>query len=207
MGFGRTIKRRAHLARNRFGASGMRPRRPKMFLLEQIREKWEPVFPPDLRRIKELDRFGRFCHRLKQSSVNAALRPWFSAIAKAAPPMSAATQTRRRLPGDIRAQKGAAPIVCLTAYTTPMARLADAHCDLVLVGDGGVSRGARRAGHGPCRADAAIGQYAGRLQGAGPDRRWWPGAAKRCVGGCARPVVIVGAARWSQDLPVLLCSS
>lgn len=27
------------------------------------------------------------------------------------------------------------PIVCLTAYTTPMARLLDPHCDLLLVGD------------------------------------------------------------------------
>jgi 3-methyl-2-oxobutanoate hydroxymethyltransferase len=31
--------------------------------------------------------------------------------------------------------KGGAPVVCLTAYTTPMARLVDAHCDLALVGD------------------------------------------------------------------------
>ncbi|GHF73257.1 3-methyl-2-oxobutanoate hydroxymethyltransferase [Seohaeicola zhoushanensis] len=36
---------------------------------------------------------------------------------------------------EIRARKGGAPLVCLTAYTTPIARLADAHCDLVLVGD------------------------------------------------------------------------
>ncbi len=36
---------------------------------------------------------------------------------------------------DIRARKGATPLVCLTAYTTPVARIADAHCDLVLVGD------------------------------------------------------------------------
>ena len=35
----------------------------------------------------------------------------------------------------IRAMKGAAPIVCLTAYTTPMARLLDRHVDLLLVGD------------------------------------------------------------------------
>lgn len=36
---------------------------------------------------------------------------------------------------EIRARKGGAPLVCLTAYTTPIAKLADAHCDLVLVGD------------------------------------------------------------------------
>lgn len=50
--------------------------------------------------------------------------------------MSAAPPTSRRLtPSDIRAMKGTAPIVCLTAYTTPIARLVDAECDLVLVGD------------------------------------------------------------------------
>ncbi|MGR3616995.1 MAG: 3-methyl-2-oxobutanoate hydroxymethyltransferase [Paracoccaceae bacterium] len=36
---------------------------------------------------------------------------------------------------DIMAMKGGTPIVSLTAYTTPMARLMDAHCDFVLVGD------------------------------------------------------------------------
>ncbi|WP_196258935.1 3-methyl-2-oxobutanoate hydroxymethyltransferase [Pelagibacterium limicola] len=38
-------------------------------------------------------------------------------------------------PPDITARKGGAPIVCLTAYTTPMAEIVDRHCDLVLVGD------------------------------------------------------------------------
>jgi 3-methyl-2-oxobutanoate hydroxymethyltransferase len=36
---------------------------------------------------------------------------------------------------DLAARKGTAPIVCLTAYTTPMARLMDAHVDVMLVGD------------------------------------------------------------------------
>ncbi|MEK0164310.1 3-methyl-2-oxobutanoate hydroxymethyltransferase [Phaeobacter sp. A36a-5a] len=36
---------------------------------------------------------------------------------------------------DIRARKGGTPLVSLTAYTTPMAQLMDAHCDFVLVGD------------------------------------------------------------------------
>lgn len=36
---------------------------------------------------------------------------------------------------DIIARKGKAPIVCLTAYSTPQAETVDAHCDLVLVGD------------------------------------------------------------------------
>lgn len=38
-------------------------------------------------------------------------------------------------PPDILACKGGAPLVCLTAYTTPMARLVDRDCDIVLVGD------------------------------------------------------------------------
>jgi 3-methyl-2-oxobutanoate hydroxymethyltransferase len=44
--------------------------------------------------------------------------------------------TVRRLSApDIAARKGGVPIVCLTAYTAPMAELLDAHCDLMLVGD------------------------------------------------------------------------
>ncbi len=45
-------------------------------------------------------------------------------------------ETVRRLAApDITARKGAVPIVCLTAYTAPMAELLDAHCDVLLVGD------------------------------------------------------------------------
>lgn len=36
---------------------------------------------------------------------------------------------------DILARKGAAPIVVLTAYTAPVARILDAHADILLVGD------------------------------------------------------------------------
>jgi len=43
--------------------------------------------------------------------------------------------TQRLTAEDIRARKGTHPIVCLTAYDTPMARCVDRHCDLVLVGD------------------------------------------------------------------------
>ncbi|MCW0180380.1 3-methyl-2-oxobutanoate hydroxymethyltransferase [Zavarzinia sp.] len=35
----------------------------------------------------------------------------------------------------LRARKGGEPIVCLTAYTAPMAQLLDPHADLLLVGD------------------------------------------------------------------------
>jgi 3-methyl-2-oxobutanoate hydroxymethyltransferase len=36
---------------------------------------------------------------------------------------------------DIRGRKGGDPIVCLTAYTAPMARILDPRVDLILVGD------------------------------------------------------------------------
>ncbi len=49
--------------------------------------------------------------------------------------MSASSPTRAVLPPDIRARKGSAPLVVLTAYTTPVARLVDPHCDIVLVGN------------------------------------------------------------------------
>lgn len=49
--------------------------------------------------------------------------------------MSATAGKTAPLPDDIRARKGGTPIVSLTAYTTPMAELMDAHCDFVLVGD------------------------------------------------------------------------
>jgi 3-methyl-2-oxobutanoate hydroxymethyltransferase len=49
--------------------------------------------------------------------------------------MSATAPVRPVLPADIKAKKGGAPLVVLTAYTTPVARLVDAHCDIALVGD------------------------------------------------------------------------
>ncbi|KIC19961.1 3-methyl-2-oxobutanoate hydroxymethyltransferase [Leisingera sp. ANG-Vp] len=49
--------------------------------------------------------------------------------------MSATAKKQAPNAEDIRARKGGTPLVSLTAYTTPMARLMDAHCDFVLVGD------------------------------------------------------------------------
>ncbi len=49
--------------------------------------------------------------------------------------MSATSPHRSVLPPEIRARKGTAPLVVLTAYTTPGARLVDPHCDIALVGD------------------------------------------------------------------------
>jgi 3-methyl-2-oxobutanoate hydroxymethyltransferase len=50
--------------------------------------------------------------------------------------MSATPERQIRMtPSAVKARKGGLPLACLTAYTTPMARLVDAACDLVLVGD------------------------------------------------------------------------
>jgi 3-methyl-2-oxobutanoate hydroxymethyltransferase len=42
---------------------------------------------------------------------------------------------KKRTPAELRTRKGGVPIVCLTAYAAPMARLLDPIADLLLVGD------------------------------------------------------------------------
>jgi 3-methyl-2-oxobutanoate hydroxymethyltransferase len=49
--------------------------------------------------------------------------------------MSRSAPLKALTAATIRARKGTEPLVCLTAYTTPVAKLVDEHCDLVLVGD------------------------------------------------------------------------
>ncbi|BCH05350.1 3-methyl-2-oxobutanoate hydroxymethyltransferase (plasmid) [Mesorhizobium sp. 131-2-5] len=49
--------------------------------------------------------------------------------------MSAVANTKAITPPDIRSRKSGTPLVCLTAYTTPIAKRVDRHCDIVLVGD------------------------------------------------------------------------
>jgi 3-methyl-2-oxobutanoate hydroxymethyltransferase len=49
--------------------------------------------------------------------------------------MSVQKDIRRLTAPDIRARKGAEPIVCLTSYHAHTARIADKHCDVILVGD------------------------------------------------------------------------
>jgi 3-methyl-2-oxobutanoate hydroxymethyltransferase len=49
--------------------------------------------------------------------------------------MSGVGSGKRASISTIRARKGGEPIVCLTAYTAPMARLIDPHVDVLLVGD------------------------------------------------------------------------
>lgn len=49
--------------------------------------------------------------------------------------MSAIMETKRYSTPQIAMRKAGQPLVCLTAYTTPMARLLDPHVDLLLVGD------------------------------------------------------------------------
>ena len=49
--------------------------------------------------------------------------------------MSAQSKAGRKTVRDIASAKGGDPLVCLTAYDAPTARLIDPHCDLLLVGD------------------------------------------------------------------------
>ena len=49
--------------------------------------------------------------------------------------MSAVSQIQRQTVSKLRARKGGDPIVCLTAYTAPIAHLIDSLVDLILVGD------------------------------------------------------------------------
>ncbi len=49
--------------------------------------------------------------------------------------MSAVSKNRRLSVKDIRARKGGEPLVCLTAYTAPVAAILDSRMDLLLVGD------------------------------------------------------------------------
>jgi len=49
--------------------------------------------------------------------------------------MSKQIKTSRITVPQLRTRKGGEKIVCLTAYTTPVAELLDRHCDLLLVGD------------------------------------------------------------------------
>jgi 3-methyl-2-oxobutanoate hydroxymethyltransferase len=49
--------------------------------------------------------------------------------------VSVTASIKRHTPTDLRARKGGQPLVCLTAYTMPMARLLDPVADLLLIGD------------------------------------------------------------------------
>ncbi|MEX0809131.1 MAG: 3-methyl-2-oxobutanoate hydroxymethyltransferase [Dongiaceae bacterium] len=49
--------------------------------------------------------------------------------------MSTEHRSQRITVPDLAARKGGTPIVCLTAYTAPTARLLDPHVDLLMVGD------------------------------------------------------------------------
>ena len=49
--------------------------------------------------------------------------------------MSVETKSQRTTVRTLMARKGGEPIVILTAYTAPMARLLDPHVDCLMVGD------------------------------------------------------------------------
>lgn len=61
------------------------------------------------------------------------LRP--AAVAIKMRDMSATVANKALTAPDILARKGSTPIACLTAYTTPIARIVDRHCEVILVGD------------------------------------------------------------------------
>lgn len=50
-------------------------------------------------------------------------------------PKGKSAPVKRTTIPQISARKNGDPIVCLTAYSAPMAKLIDPHCDLILVGD------------------------------------------------------------------------
>src|SRR5581483_1059900 len=69
-----------------------------------------------------------------------SLRPasgWPVSSGRSEPRMSSQRQelVRRLTAPEITQRKGGAPLVCLTAYTAPMAEILDPVCDLLLVGD------------------------------------------------------------------------
>ncbi|MEM9704479.1 MAG: 3-methyl-2-oxobutanoate hydroxymethyltransferase, partial [Pseudomonadota bacterium] len=49
--------------------------------------------------------------------------------------MSVQISAKRLSATEVYARKGGDPLVCLTAYDAPLARLLDPHCDILLVGD------------------------------------------------------------------------
>ena len=49
--------------------------------------------------------------------------------------MPAQAQSARKTVKDVAAAKAGTPLVCLTAYTAPMAAMLDEVCDVLLVGD------------------------------------------------------------------------
>jgi 3-methyl-2-oxobutanoate hydroxymethyltransferase len=67
--------------------------------------------------------------------VDGAVREWPARRAVEGEMESTITAPERLSTQAIRATKGGQPLVCLTAYTTPMAKVLDRHCDLLLVGD------------------------------------------------------------------------
>ena len=49
--------------------------------------------------------------------------------------MSAQIPQKKMTAASVKARKGREPLVCLTAYDAPTAKLLDEHCDVILVGD------------------------------------------------------------------------
>ncbi|EBA14604.1 3-methyl-2-oxobutanoate hydroxymethyltransferase [Roseobacter sp. SK209-2-6] len=93
---------------------------------------WFGAFFASLPAFREVIKGGGTFRPLEARGVNC-----YSCATRTKPGkiMSANTQAPKITAGTILAQKGKTPIVSLTAYTTPMAQMMDAHADVVLVGD------------------------------------------------------------------------
>ena len=100
--------------------------------------------------------------------------------------MSVQTQLKRITVPEIRAHKGAKPVVCLTCYHAHTARLLDNHVDLMLVGDslGMVMHGLETTlGRHPGHDDHPRQGGDARLQAA----RWWRWTCRSAPMRKARP--------------------
>src|SRR5438477_617803 len=75
------------------------------------------------------------CSAISSSHLHKNVANGFAVDVRLGKSVSATRGTRALTPPDIAARKGGIPLVCLTAYTTPIAQLVDPHCDIVLVGD------------------------------------------------------------------------
>ena len=69
-----------------------------------------------------------------EGSVSVHLPEGQSTAGQKTGTQTGARQMRVSCP-ELTARKGGEPIVCLTAYTAPMAQLIDPHVDLLMVGD------------------------------------------------------------------------
>ena len=102
-----------------------------------FKRRSDPGAPPipDGRRQERHDRGHRRHHRLSRARLRVPSGRDRRAGIRALASMSVQNEIRRLTAPDIRARKGGEPIVCLTSYHAHTARILDAYCDVILVGD------------------------------------------------------------------------